>query len=149
RQRRASGGLRWRDAVFAGIASVAIGALAGAVVYDRTNDGQLSATAFDAIGQFLTGLNSGNDAVAAANTGALPENRSSPAAFKKPVTTASLEVSDAKGDVNTPIPLSISAEPALPDQDIALRLSGLPADAYLTAGTKLADNAWILKPAEL
>jgi hypothetical protein len=149
RQRRASGGLRWRDAVFAGIASVAIGALAGAVVYDRTNDGQLSATAFDAIGQFLTGLNLGNDAVAAANTGALPENRSSPAAFKKPVTTASLEVSDAKGDVNTPIPLSISAEPALPDQDIALRLSGLPADAYLTAGTKLADNAWILKPAEL
>jgi hypothetical protein len=44
--------------------------------------------------------------------------------------------------------LSISAESALPDQDIALRLTGLPADAYLTAGTKLANNAWLLKPGE-
>src|SRR6202008_2326775 len=47
-----------------------------------------------------------------------------------------------------PIPLSISAEPAVPDQVIALRLTGLPTDAYLTAGTRLADNAWLLKPSE-
>ena len=50
--------------------------------------------------------------------------------------------------MNSLIPLSISAEGALPDQAIALRLSGLPADAYLTAGTKLANNDWILKPGE-
>ena len=35
-----------------------------------------------------------------------------------------------------------------PDQDIALRLSGLPDDAYLTAGTKLADSSWMLKRGE-
>lgn len=149
RARRARGGLRLRDAVIAGVASIAIGALAGAVVYDRTNDGELSTAAVDSIGQFLTGLNLGNDAVAAANSGAtVLDGRSTSASLKKPVTTARIDASDAQGSVNTPIPLSISAEPALPDQDIALRLSGLPADSYLTAGTKLADNAWILKPAE-
>lgn len=147
--RRASGGLRLREAILAGVASIAVGALGGAVVYDRANDGELSQTAFDSVGAFLTGLNIQNNAVAAANTGAIvPESRSTPASFKKPVTTARLDVDDAKGNVNTPIPLSISAEPALPDQDIALRLTGLPADAYLTAGTKLANNAWLLKPGE-
>jgi hypothetical protein len=147
--RRARGGLKLRDAVIAGVASIAIGALAGAVVYDRTNDGELSTAVVDSVGQFLTGLNLGNDAVAAANTGdVVPDGHSTSASLKKPVTTARIEASDAQGSVNTPIPLSISAEPALPDQDIALRLTGLPADSYLTAGTKLADNAWILKPAE-
>lgn len=147
--RRASGGLRLRDAVLAGVASIAVGALGGAVVYDRANGGELSETAFDSVGAFLTGLNIQDNAVAAANTGAIvPESRSTPASFKKPVTTARLDVDDAKGNVNTPIPLSISAEPALPDQDIALRLTGLPPDAYLTAGTKLANNAWLLKPGE-
>ena len=64
RKRRAAGarravlpvGFRLRDAVYAGIASIAIGALGGAVVYDRANDGELSSAAFDSIGQFLTGL---------------------------------------------------------------------------------------------
>ncbi|MGE3875428.1 MAG: hypothetical protein AB7F74_20935 [Parvibaculaceae bacterium] len=149
RRPRPASGLKLRDAIFAGIASIAVGALGGAVVYDRANDGELSQAAFDSIGQFLTGLNIQSDAVAAVNVGAtVPESRNAPGSFKKPVTTARLEVNDAWGDVNTPIPLSISAEPALPDQVIALRLTGLPADAYLTAGTKLPDNAWLLKPGE-
>jgi hypothetical protein len=148
-RRNASRGLRLRDAAFAGLASIAIGAVGGAVVYDRANEGELSQTVSDAFGQFLTGLNLQSSAVAAANAGAIvPESGSIPASFKKPVTTARLDVNDAKGDVNTPIPLSISAEPALPDQVIALRLTGLPPDAYLTAGTKLANNAWLLKPGE-
>jgi hypothetical protein len=146
---RAARGLRMRDAFFAGIASIAIGAVGGAVVYDRANDGDLSQSVSDSIGRFLTGLNLQSDAVAAASAGAIvPESRSTPASFKKPVPTARLDVNDAKGNVNTPIPLSISAEPAVPDQVIALRLTGLPADAYLTAGTKLANNAWLLKPRE-
>lgn len=146
-QRRPASGLRARDAVLAGIASIAIGTLAGAIVYDRTNDGALSTVAFDSIGGFLTGLNAPpNNAMANAGTSVAAQSAS--ASFKKPVTTARLDVADAKGNVNSLIPLSISAEPALPDQDIALRLSGLPADAYLTAGTKLANNAWILKPGE-
>jgi hypothetical protein len=144
--RRASGGFKLRDAVYAGIASIAIGALGGAVVYDRANGGELSGAAFDSIGQFLTGLQ--DNAFAAADTSGVPESLGSPVSFKKPITTARLDVNDAKGEVNSPIPLSISAEPALPNQDIALRLTGLPADAYLTAGTKLANNAWLLKPGE-
>jgi hypothetical protein len=148
-QRRAPRRFRLRDAMFAGIASIAVGAVGGTIVYDRANDGELSQTISDTNSKFLSGLNLQSNAAAAANAEAtVPESRGSPASFKKPVSTASLEVNDASGTVNTPIPLSISAEPAVPDQVIALRLTGLPADAYLTAGTKLANNAWLLKPRE-
>jgi hypothetical protein len=152
RRRKAAYDFRIRDAVFAGIASIAIGALGGAVVYDRANDGQLTSAAFDQIGSFMTGfgMQDGNVVdVAPKPAGASDQTELNPAAqSRKPIATARLDVSDATGNVNTLIPLQISAEPALPSQDIALRLSGLPADAYLTAGTKLADNAWILKPGE-
>src|SRR6266540_6090193 len=56
RRRKAAYDFRIRDAVFAGIASIAIGALGGAVVYDRANDGQLTSAVFDEIGSFLTGF---------------------------------------------------------------------------------------------
>lgn len=150
RPRQASYGFRMRDAVLAGVASIAIGALAGAVVYDRANDGELSAAVFDSVGGFMTGFGSRDQAIADAGKAgdSVTEDQNAAAALKKPVTTARLDVSDAKGDVNTPIPLSISAEPAIPNQDIAFRLSGLPADAYLSAGTKLANNEWMLKPGE-
>ena len=152
RRRKAAYDFRIRDAVFAGIASIAIGALGGAVVYDRANDGQLTSAAFDEIGSFMTGFGTQDGKVvdvAPKPAGASDQTELNAAAHsRKPIATARLDVSDATGNVNTLIPLQISAEPALPSQDIALRLSGLPADAYLTAGTKLADNAWILKPGE-
>lgn len=150
RRRPAEHGFRMRDAVLAGLASIAIGTLAGAVVYDRANEGELSSAVFDSVGSFVTGFGSRDKPIAdAGNAGvSVVEEQSAAAAIKKPVATARLDVSDATGDVNSPIPLNISAEPAEPNQDIAFRLSGLPADAYLTAGTRLADNAWILKPGE-
>src|SRR5262245_14231943 len=40
RRRRASRGLRLREAFFAGIASIAVGAVGGTVVYDRANNGE-------------------------------------------------------------------------------------------------------------
>ncbi|WP_119388997.1 hypothetical protein [Taklimakanibacter lacteus] len=149
-RRRTQYGLRLRDAVLAGVASVAVGALGGAVVYDRANDGALSTAAFDSLGNFLTGLNTPDARTAdtrpmGSNT---QDEQEAAAAIKKPISTARLDVTDATGTLNTLIPLKISAEPALPNQDINLRLTGLPADAYLTAGTKGADNAWILKPGE-
>lgn len=149
-RREASYGFRMRDAVLAGVASIAIGALAGVVVYDRANDGELSTAAFDTVGGLMTGFDSRDETIADAGKAgvSVTEDQNAAAAFKKPVTTARLDVSDAKGDVNTPIPLSISAEPAIPNQDIAFRLSGIPADAYLSAGTKLANNDWMLKPGE-
>lgn len=149
-RRQASYGFRMRDAVLAGVASIAIGALAGAVVYDRANDGELSTAVFDSVGGFMTGFDSRDQTIADASKAGVTVtgDQNVAAALKKPVTTARLDVSDAKGDVNTPIPLQISAEPAVPNQDIGFRLTGLPADAYLTAGTKLPDNAWELKPGE-
>ncbi|HTN95848.1 MAG TPA: hypothetical protein VL101_02630, partial [Nordella sp.] len=149
-RRQASYGFKARDAALAGIASIAIGALAGAVVYDRANNGELSSVVFDTVGGYMTGFDSRDKVIADASKAgiAVAEDQSAAAAFKKPVTTARLDVSDAKGDVNSPIPLNISAESAQPNQDIGFRLSGLPADAYLSAGTKLADNAWVLKPGE-
>ncbi len=150
RQRHNAPSLRLRDAMLAGAASIAVGALGGAVVYDRAHDGVLSSAAFDAIGGFVTGLNAqaSNAGDAKAASASTQDEQQAAAATKKPIATARLDVTDAQGTVNTLIPLKISAEPAVPNQDIALRLSGLPADAYLTAGTKLADNAWILKPGE-
>lgn len=153
-RRKSPSGFRIRDAVFAGVASIAIGALGGAVVYDRANDGELTSAAFDSIGSFLTGFGAQDSKVADGATTPKPTaasdqaEQNAAALAKKPITTARLDVNDAAGNVNTLIPLQISAEPAVPSQDIALRLSGLPADAYLTAGTKLANNAWILKSGE-
>ena len=63
---------------------------------------------------------------------------------KKPVATATLRVSDASGQTNSLIPLLLHAEPAVADQDIFLKISGLPDTAYLTTGRKDADKVWAL-----
>ena len=80
--------------------------------------------------------------------GAVRVEPRTPVLEKKPIVMASLDVTDVKGSVNTLIPLNIGTALSTPDQDIALRLSGLPDDAYLTAGTKLADSSWMLKRGE-
>lgn len=63
---------------------------------------------------------------------------------KKPVATATLQVSDATGQTNSLIPLLLHAEPAVADQDIFLKISGLPETAYLTTGRKDSDKVWAL-----
>jgi hypothetical protein len=67
---------------------------------------------------------------------------------KKPVAIASLDVSDVKGTLNSMIPLALNAEPAFANQELAIKISGLPATAYLSAGKKISDNTWILKDGE-
>jgi hypothetical protein len=67
---------------------------------------------------------------------------------KKPVATATLEVADANGALNSMIPLILRAEPAAEGQTLALRISGLPEDAYLTAGTRVSGNSWLLNPGQ-
>ncbi len=64
---------------------------------------------------------------------------------KKLVATATLDVADVSGSLNSFIPMMLHAEPALNGEDIALKVSGLPEDAYLTAGAKAPDNSWMLK----
>jgi hypothetical protein len=46
------------------------------------------------------------------------------------------------------IPLALNAEPAFENQELAIKITGLPASAYLTAGKKISDNTWILKDGE-
>lgn len=67
----------------------------------------------------------------------------------KPVATASLQVEDVAGPVNALIPLALSAEPAWPQKDLLLKLSGLPDKAYLTSGHREADKVWSLSLADL
>ncbi len=68
---------------------------------------------------------------------------------KKPVRMARVDVADASGALNNPIPLALTAVPADPNMPLALKISGLPGDAYLTQGTEVADGEWLLKPAEI
>ena len=68
---------------------------------------------------------------------------------KKPVATASLEVSDAAGETNSFIPLALRAEPAETGSDILLKISGIPEGAYLTSGRKNEDKIWALTLADL
>ncbi len=64
---------------------------------------------------------------------------------KKLIATATLDVADVSGSLNSFIPLALHAEPAFNGEDIALKVSGLPKEAYLTAGSKAADDSWMLK----
>lgn len=68
---------------------------------------------------------------------------------KKPVRIPRVDVADASGALNNPIPLEIAAVPADPDIPLALKITGLPNDAYLTKGREVADGEWLLKPTEI
>jgi hypothetical protein len=69
--------------------------------------------------------------------------------IKKSVPIATLEVSDAAGETNSFIPLALRAEPAEVGSDILLKISGIPAGAYLTSGRKEEDEIWAVTRAEL
>jgi hypothetical protein len=68
---------------------------------------------------------------------------------KKPVHSAKLNVKDASGAINSPIPLDIAAFAADGDNPVALRISGLPPAAYLTKGVEVAKGEWMLKASEI
>ena len=67
---------------------------------------------------------------------------------KKPMRTAKLEVRDAAGAINSPIPLNLAALPADAAMPVALRITGLPPSAYLTKGVEVAKGEWMLKQAD-
>ncbi len=68
---------------------------------------------------------------------------------KKPVATATLDVNDVKGTLGGMIPLMLSAQSADDSEPISLKISGLPQQAYLTAGVKSTTGSWTLKPSEI
>jgi len=68
---------------------------------------------------------------------------------KKPISTATLEVADVSGQTNSFIPLALHAEGAGLNDDIMLKISGVPENAYLTSGRKDNDQIWSLTLADL
>jgi hypothetical protein len=131
-----------RSFVFASLAASVTGGLIG-----------LAATQFDAITRTTSDF-------AAAALASFHQDRekatAKPAAVaanktvisKKPVATATLDVADTSGALNSMIPLILRAEPAAAGQTLALRISGLPEDAYLTAGTRISGDSWLLNPGQ-
>ena len=68
---------------------------------------------------------------------------------KKPIATATVDVSDVVGAPNSSIPLSLRADPAMEGRDISIRISGMPENAKLTAGHRQDSRTWLLSDDEL
>jgi hypothetical protein len=68
---------------------------------------------------------------------------------KKTVSIAALDVNDVRGALNSMIPLMLSAQAADGADPVALKIMGVPQDAYLTAGVETTKGNWLLKPADI
>ena len=123
--------------LFAGAFAAVAGGTVGFAVTKHDQISQSAADAYNFASAFLPGT---------AETLFNPSRETT--ITKKPIAIASLDVSDVTGTLNSMIPLALNAEPAFEDQKLAIKISGLPASAYLTAGKKISDNTWILKDGE-
>ncbi len=140
-----------RDIALAASLSLAVAGLTGLIVFDRTSGGSLS----QAVTNKVAGLWASAPVAAAlaeeklADADAQPAMAASPSLIsKKPVAIAGLQVEDAAGEASSSIPLSLKADPAIPGQALALKLSGMPESASLTAGTRVSETEWMLRPGE-
>lgn len=88
-------------------------------------------------------------AVASPEVEPVPKTAGGNTISKKSVDMAELRVSDVSGHTNSLIPLALHIEPAIAQQDLLLKLSGLPDKAYLTSGTKGRDQVWALTLADI
>jgi len=129
-----------------------LGGLAAVVVYDRSNSGVIAEAVVAPFAPAQASASKDPTRIAAepSETSSVQpppaaEGATSPI---KPIITARLDVADAAGTARSMIPLSLAVDTSGTGQDLALRVSGLPDSAYLTAGIRLAGNAWLLKPRE-
>jgi len=129
-----------KSLLFAGVFAAVAG---GAVGFAVTKYDQISTSAND-LYAFAAGFLPGDSETMFSSTGSTGQTTIS----KKPIAIASLAVSDVTGTLNSMIPLALNAEPAFESQELAIKITGLPASAYLTAGKKISDNTWILKDGE-
>jgi hypothetical protein len=106
------------------------------------------ATGIAALGDALPSWPSQTAQTTTATAEAQPRAGGTTVLPKKTIKTPRISVADASGVLNAPIPLSLDAEAAAPDSPLALKITGLPADAYLTKGTQVAVGEWMLKPSE-
>jgi hypothetical protein len=126
-----------KSLLFAGVFAAVAG---GSVGFAVTKYDQISNSAND-LYAFAAGFLPGDSETMFNSTGQTTIS-------KKPIAIASLAVSDVTGTLNSMIPLALNAEPASENQELAIKITGLPASAYLTAGKKISDNTWILKDGE-
>ena len=126
-----------KSLLFAGVFAAVAG---GAVGFAVTKYDQISTSA-NGLYAFAAGL-------LPSDSEAMFESTGQTTITKKPIAIASLAVSDVTGTLNSMIPLALNAEPAFENQELAIKITGLPASAYLTAGKKISDNTWILKDGE-
>lgn len=68
---------------------------------------------------------------------------------KKSIAMASLDVNDVRGNLNSMIPLLLSAQVADGNAPVALKVMGLPPSSYLTKGIEMTEGTWLLKPADI
>lgn len=68
---------------------------------------------------------------------------------KKAVQMASLDVNDVRGTLNSMIPLMLNAQATEGGAPVALKIMGLPSDAYLTAGKEVTKGNWLVKPSDI
>jgi len=161
-----------RDLAIAAGLALSLSTVAGAAVYDRASGGTIAAAimapfAADSDPQTLAELPKATvsteeatpvvaavaetppapDPISVAPAAETPQAVEQPSDIK-PIATAKLEVADATGPADSPVDLDLKAIPGQAGQDLELRLSGVPEDAYLTAGTKISPASWSLKPAE-
>ncbi len=129
-----------KSLLFAGVFAAVAG---GAVGFAVTKYDQISNSAND-LYAFAAGFLPSDSETVFNSTGSTGQTTIS----KKPIAIASLAVSDVTGTLNSMIPLALNAEPAFENQELAIKITGLPASAYLTAGKKISDNTWILKDGE-
>jgi hypothetical protein len=147
---------RTKEIAIAACFSLAVAAVTGLIVYDRSSGGVIAETVM-AMGSGLWGkastapqpVQATEPTAQLADASPGPAQAVQPAAAnKKPVVIAELDVEDAAGMASSLIPLSLRADSGVPGQNLGFRLSGLPENAYLTAGTRVSNDAWMLKPGE-
>lgn len=136
-----------RNVILAGLAAIIAGAGLGYVLANMDGISKSTGQAMAFVGSVLPAGNQ-SAAPAAKINAAAGAPLATTTISKKPIATASLDVADVQGTINTVIPLALRADSAIDGQELAIKISGLPQAAFLSAGTRLSDNAWLLKAGE-
>jgi hypothetical protein len=141
-----SAGIWNRGVALAAIVAVVAGTTVGFALTKKDEIGATATRTLAFVGGLLPADRPADPVIAGA---AQPEPAGSTVIAKKPIATATLEVADVTGSLNSAIALPFKADPATAEQELSIRISGLPADAVLTPGRKISDQTWMLDDEDL
>jgi hypothetical protein len=136
----------WARMISLGAAAICIGAVAGYGVSNGALVKQQYQTVLAMVQKNVESLTGSSPTIAAKPV--VVANHES-VITKKVINTATLDVNDVRGTMGGMIPLLLTAQNADSSEPISLKITGLPDQAYLTAGVKSAQGSWTLKPSEL